>query len=77
MTIQSHSDTKAFAVAAAGRPVGRGAHPRHGARHNRDAGTHADLPASTLFWMLEALVLGPDRSADSPRPRTRRLRVVE
>ncbi|WP_209425605.1 hypothetical protein [Pararhodobacter sp. SW119] len=40
----------------------------------------AELPSSTLLWLVEALVLGPDRhtpgSEEDPRDRTRRLRAA-
>ena len=40
----------------------------------------AEPPPSILTWMVEALVLGPDRTADDsredPRDRTRRLRAA-
>jgi hypothetical protein len=40
-----------------------------------------DVPPSTLFWLVEALVLGPDRDGarpmDEPRDRMHRLRAGE
>ena len=78
MTIQTHSDANAFRAGA--QATGRADHPWHAPRHDRPALSAAEVPASTLHWLVEALVLGPDRTADDsredPRDRTRRLRAA-
>ena len=59
MTIQTHSDANAFRAGA--QATGRADHPWHAPHHDRPARSAAEVPASTLHWLVEALVLGPDR----------------